>query len=61
VVAGDDSVTTDELLGHVAEQFPRWQLPDDVVYVDEIPKTAVGKMDKKVLRGRFDDYQLPAA
>jgi fatty-acyl-CoA synthase len=60
VVAGDDSVTTDELLGHVAEQFPRWQLPDDVVYVDEIPKTAVGKMDKKVLRGRFDDYQLPA-
>jgi fatty-acyl-CoA synthase len=33
-------------------------MPDDVVFIDEIPKTSVGKMDKKVLRERYKDHQL---
>ena len=43
------------LAGHVA----KWWLPDDVVFVDEIPHTATGKISKKDLRERFADYRLP--
>jgi fatty-acyl-CoA synthase len=32
-----------------------WQIPDDVVFIDEIPRTATGKIDKKALRARFCD------
>jgi fatty-acyl-CoA synthase len=39
----------------------KWWLPDDVVLVDEIPKTSVGKFSKKDLRDRFADYTLPTA
>ena len=38
------------------EKFARWWLPDDVVFIDETPKTSVGKFDKKVLRDRYQDY-----
>ena len=37
----------------------RWGLPDDVVFVEELPKTSVGKFSKRMLRERFADYQLP--
>jgi fatty-acyl-CoA synthase len=37
----------------------RWQLPDDVVFVDALPMTATGKISKKDLRARFADYKLP--
>ena len=43
----------DDVLNHLEGRFARWWLPDDVVFVDEIPKTAVGKFDKKALRERF--------
>ena len=33
----------------------KWQLPDDVVFIDEVPKTSVGKFSKKTLRERFAD------
>ena len=33
--------------------FASWQLPDRVELIDEVPKTSVGKFDKKVLRGKF--------
>ncbi len=58
VVKADDAVTKEELLGYVGEHVAKWQVPDDVVFVEEIPKTSVGKFDKKVLRQRFGDYQL---
>jgi len=35
----------------LADEFPRWWLPDDVRFREEIPKTATGKFDKKTLRG----------
>jgi fatty-acyl-CoA synthase len=45
----------DFLRGKVAD----WWLPDDVVFVDEIPHTATGKIQKTALRDRFKDYILP--
>ena len=35
----------------------KWWLPDDVVFIDAVPKTSVGKFDKKVLRERFKDWK----
>ncbi|MCX7063817.1 MAG: hypothetical protein NT024_04460, partial [Proteobacteria bacterium] len=39
----------------------KWQLPDDVLFVDAIPLTSTGKMDKKTVRANLDKqgYQLP--
>ena len=37
-------------------QVAKWQLPDDVVFIDEVPKTSVGKFSKKTLRERFADH-----
>jgi fatty-acyl-CoA synthase len=45
------------LLGPLEESFPRWWLPDRVVFVPEIPRTATGKFDKKALRERVRDLQ----
>lgn len=55
VVKADDSLTKEELLDWAAEEFAKWQLPDDVVFIDEVPKTSVGKFDKKVLRAEYAD------
>ena len=55
---GED-LTTDEVLAHLEGRVPRWWLPDEIVFVDEIPKTSVGKFSKKDLRTRFADHQLP--
>ena len=38
-----------------------WWLPDDVVFVDELPHTATGKLLKTELRQRYADYKLPTA
>ena len=61
VVRSDETLTPDELKEYLAEHVAKWQVPDDVVFVDEVPKTSVGKFDKKVLRDRFADHQLPTA
>jgi fatty-acyl-CoA synthase len=47
------AVDRDELLAHLAERVAKWWLPDDVVFVAEIPHTATGKISKKTLRERF--------
>jgi len=49
-------LSPEQILAHLEGKFARWWLPDDVVFLDEIPKTSVGKYDKKVLRERFRDY-----
>ena len=48
------------VLDFIQDKFARWWLPDDVVFMEEIPKTSVGKFDKKVLRERFQDYRAGA-
>jgi acyl-CoA synthetase (AMP-forming)/AMP-acid ligase II len=47
------------LLAFLAERFPRWMLPDDVVALAELPHTATGKVLKTRLREMFRDYRLP--
>jgi len=46
-------ITKEEILEFLRPRFPSWWLPDDVVFLDQIPKTSVGKFDKKVLRQQF--------
>ena len=53
-------LTKDEVLAHLADKVAKWQLPDDVVFIDEVPKTSVGKFSKKTLRDEFAAYELPA-
>jgi acyl-CoA synthetase (AMP-forming)/AMP-acid ligase II len=55
----DASVTKEELLGFFEGKIPKWQTPDDVVFVDEIPHTATGKIYKLKLREQFKDHKLP--
>lgn len=55
------NLTKEDVLAHVGGTFARWQLPDDVLFVETIPLTSTGKMDKKVVRADLDaqGYQLP--
>jgi fatty-acyl-CoA synthase len=50
VLAEGAEATPDELRGHLSERVAKWWLPDEIVFVDEIPKTGTGKFDKKVVR-----------
>jgi len=59
VLKPDASATKEELLEFLTPRVAKWWLPDDVVFIDEVPKTSVGKFSKKDLRARFADYQLP--
>lgn len=59
VAAGDARPSLDELRDHLSEHFAKWQLPDDVVWVDELPMTATGKVSKLNLRKQLADYQHP--
>ena len=55
------SATREELLGFLSGKIAKWWMPDDVQFVDEIPHTATGKIQKNVLRERFGAYRLPTA
>jgi len=48
-------VAAGDIKEHLAKVFAKWQLPDEVMFVDMIPKTSVGKMDKKVIREQYSD------
>lgn len=54
-------VSKEQVIEHCTSKFAKWQLPDDVLFVDAIPLTATGKMDKKVVRAQLeaDGYTLP--
>ena len=58
--AGAD-VTSQGILDHCGTRYARWQLPDDILFVEAIPLTSTGKMDKKIVRGELeaDGYVLP--
>ena len=53
------AASRDDILEFLAPRMAKWWLPDDVAFIDEVPKTSVGKFDKKVLRARFADHRLP--
>jgi fatty-acyl-CoA synthase len=54
----DSEALKSDLVGMVEADFPKWWAPDEVVFIDEVPKTATGKFDKKVLREEYDDESL---
>jgi fatty-acyl-CoA synthase len=49
------SVSEADIIEHLRPRVARWWLPDHVVFIDEVPKTSVGKFDKKVLRAQFTE------
>jgi fatty-acyl-CoA synthase len=61
VVKEGETVTADALREHIAPKFAKWWLPDRFEFVDEIPKTSVGKFKKTALREQFTQEQVPAS
>ena len=59
VKSKDKDVTKEEILSWFDGKIAKWWLPDDVVFIDEIPHTATGKIKKIALREQFSDYKLP--
>jgi fatty-acyl-CoA synthase len=57
----DAHVSREELLAFYEGKTAKWQIPDDVVFVDAIPIGATGKMLKTKLREQLKDYKLPSA
>ncbi len=55
------ALTREEMLRFFEGKVAKWWIPDDVVFVTEIPLTATGKMQKLKLREQFRDYRLPLA
>lgn len=53
-----DKVEKNELLDFIRPQFAKWWIPDDVVFLDEIPKTSVGKFLKRALREKLKDHLI---
>ncbi len=55
------NVTRDLIISHCGEIFAKWQLPDDVIFVEQIPLTSTGKIDKKTIRAELEaaNYKLP--
>ena len=51
-------LTEEDVLAYVGERAPKFWVPDRVIFIDEVPKTSVGKFDKKVLRRMYADGQL---
>ena len=49
----------EDIIGFMNGKIAKWWIPDDVVFVDEIPHTATGKIQKTTLRDQFKGYRLP--
>ena len=61
VLKEGENATAEEILDHIRPLVAKWWMPDAVEFIDEVPKTSVGKFSKKDLRTQFADYKLPTA
>ena len=61
VVKPGEILTREDVLAFLDGRVAKWWLPDDVVFIDEVPKTSVGKFSKRDLREQFAGYVLPTA
>ena len=61
VLASESAVEASQVVEHCATRFAKWQLPDDVLFIETIPLTSTGKMNKKVVRANLKEqgYVLP--
>lgn len=51
-------INKEDIINHLSKKFAKWQLPDEVKFVDEIPKTSVGKFKKSVIRELYRDEYM---
>jgi fatty-acyl-CoA synthase len=51
-------VSAEDLCEHLTSRVAKWWVPDEFAFIDEVPKTSVGKFDKKVLRKRLEEGEL---
>ncbi len=58
VTKENERLTREEMLTWFDDKVAKWWIPNDVVFVDSLPHTATGKLDKKVLRGKYTDFQF---
>ena len=58
VIEDGQDVSPGDLTEHLRPRVAKWWLPDEFAFIDEVPKTSVGKFDKKVLRKRLEDGEL---
>jgi fatty-acyl-CoA synthase len=61
VLRQGQSASKADILDFMRGKTADWWMPDDVVFVEEIPHTATGKIQKTALREQFRDYVLPSA
>ena len=61
VLEPEATMSREDVLAYLAPKVAKWQIPDDVVFIDEVPRTSVGKFSKKTLRDQFAQYVLPDA
>jgi fatty-acyl-CoA synthase len=61
VVEPGATLTAEKVRAHLEPLVPKWWLPDAVEFIDEVPKTSVGKFSKRTLREKFAGYQFPDA
>jgi len=61
VVKPGETLNRQEVLDFLDGRIAKWWMPDDVVFIEEVPKTSTGKFSKKDLRTRFADHQLPTS
>jgi fatty-acyl-CoA synthase len=61
VTRPDSDLTAEALSSHLAARVAKWWIPERFEFVDEVPKTSVGKFDKKRLRTRFAGAERPIA
>ena len=54
VPRGNHEITKEDVYATLSDRFAKWQLPDDVIVTDELPRTSVGKLDKKLLRSNWE-------
>jgi fatty-acyl-CoA synthase len=60
VLKKGESASKEDILAFMQGKIAKWWMPDDVVFVNEIPHTATGKIQKLTLRQQFKDYRLPS-
>ena len=55
------TATADEVVAHLSTKVAKWWLPDEVLFVDDLPHTATGKLLKTALRERYKEHRLATA
>ena len=56
-----NSISKQEILDFLSDKVAKWWLPDDIIFIEAVPKTSVGKFNKRALREQFKDYVLPSS